>query len=299
LRFLIIGVSGFVGGHLARRLAEAGHMVEGWGRRLLPPPGLDAYASVDLLGPGLLPEPAAPWDGAVVLSGHSVPGHAWTEEMVFENLRMTAAALGHLARTSPGLRTLVASSAHVYAPAEHPVAEDEPLRPQGLYGLSKRLCEEWARNRGGALDLQIVRLFNQVGPGMPEGLLATDLMARLRSGEDPLVMKGSDTVRDFTDVRDGADALARLLTAELPEGGTWNLCSGRPTPVRDLARAAMEAVGAERGLRFLGDRPDTLVGDPSRLKAATGWEPRIPLARSLRDLAEAGGPIRTKGAGVR
>lgn len=209
-------------------------------------------------------------------------------EGVIENLSMTARVIDHLRDVSPGCRTVLVSSAHVYAPSERPHREDDPLRPRGDYGLSKLLCEDWGRARTSEeLPIAIVRPFNQVGPGMPKGLLVPDLLARLREGRPVLEMRGRDATRDFLDVRDGARALVALIESDWLPGATFNLCSGRPLRVSEWIAAVLAHLGETREVRFADPAPDTLVGDPSRLRAATGWRPEHTIEQTVAYLLEA------------
>jgi len=69
----------------------------------------------------------------------------------------------------------------------------------------------------------------------------------------------------------------------------YNVCSGRGVRLGDLLDRLLALAGVEVEIRpdpgrcRPSDIP-VLVGDPSRLRAATGWEPRIPLDRTLSDL---------------
>lgn len=286
LRVLIIGSSGFIGTHLAAHLQSLGHGVEGWGRRLRDPGSVDDYHSVDLLSGSTLEGREGPWGAAVLLAGHSVPG-GFTQALALENQRMWTNALDHLARVSPGLRVLVASSAHVYDLGPGRRLEDEPLQPQGLYGLSKERCEDVAQSHADRLDVQVVRLFNQLGPGLPAGLVVPDLLVRLRTSGGVLAMRGANSVRDFLDVRDGVRALAELLTVRAPIGSVWNLCSGQGYSIERLARTLVEQLGMDRDLEFASADVTRLVGDPGRLREATGWAPEYSLAESLASVIEA------------
>jgi len=69
------------------------------------------------------------------------------------------------------------------------------------------------------------------------------------------------------------------------------VCSGRGRRIRDLLDIILAASGAGVEVRVDPDRlrPSDVpaqVGDPARLRAATGWEPRIPLERTLQDLLD-------------
>ena len=284
MKVLVIGSSGFIGQALVARLLAAGHEVEAWDRREGEArPGL-TLRTVDLLGPAPLPLPEGPpWEAAFHLAAHAVPGITWTRERVLENLAMTARAFDHLAEHAPGCRAIFASSAFVYAPTPDPVREDAPLGSIHPYALSKQLGEAWAQSRRNELRVFIVRPFNQVGPGMPEGLLVPDLLARIRSGEAPLQMRGRNDLRDFLDWRDAMDAYLALLTVDAPSGRIWNLCSGRATPVAELVREVLDALHLSTEVNFADPAQEALVGDPTRLMGDTGWSPR----RSLRDTVAA------------
>lgn len=294
MRILVIGSSGFIGQALTRHLLEAGHAVEGWGRNA--PAARQGYTHriLDLLDPRSLAAERGPeqgrWDGAVHLAAHSVPGVSFTSDTVLENLRLAAHVLDHLARVQPGLRVIYLSSAHVYRAGLGQRHEDEELRPENAYGLSKQLCEAWARARDRELDVVVLRAFNQIGPGMRAGLLIPDLLSCLRSGTGPVLMRGTDSTRDFLDVRDGVAALARLLgtdaraAADVPSGSVFNLCSGDGRRVSALAQELMRRLGIQREIRFQPGAPPPLVGDPSKLARAIGWKPRYALSETLDDI---------------
>jgi GDP-4-dehydro-6-deoxy-D-mannose reductase len=97
-------------------------------------------------------------------------------------------------------------------------------------------------------------------------------------------------VRDITDVRDVVRAY-RLLVEYGEDGEVYNVCSGRGVTVREVAERLIEQ--ATRPLRLVVDpelvRPvdvPRLVGDASKLTAATGWRPEIPLERTLADVLD-------------
>jgi nucleoside-diphosphate-sugar epimerase len=242
---------------------------------------------VDLLAADPLPDPEGPPRVAYHLAAHAVPGAGFSRTLALENLRMTARVVDHLAERAPGCRTILASSALVYVPGPGPSREEDPVEPRDPYTLSKLLSETWARSRSEDLDVRIVRAFNQIGPGMPEGLLVPDLLRRIREGEDPIRMRGRDDVKDFLDVRDAAEAWAALARVDAPSGSAFNLCSGRPTKVSALVAAVLRALAIPRDVRFADGRVETRVGDPGKLRRASGWEPRRTLEDTVTTIVEA------------
>ena len=103
-------------------------------------------------------------------------------------------------------------------------------------------------------------------------------------------MGNLDAVRDFTDVRDVVRAYWMLLERGVP-GEVYNVCTGRGVRLSDLLERliALSGVRVEVHVDASRLRPadaPVLVGDPGRLRAATGWEPTIPLERTLADLLD-------------
>ena len=120
----------------------------------------------------------------------------------------------------------------------------------------------------------------------------TRQIARLEvDGGGTLLVGDLSGERDLTDVRDGCRAY-RLLLETAVEPGVYNLASGRSVRMSDvvdvlvqLTTVPIEVEQDESRLRP-SDIP-TLVGDPSKLRTATGWAPEIALAQTLADALEA------------
>jgi GDP-4-dehydro-6-deoxy-D-mannose reductase len=114
----------------------------------------------------------------------------------------------------------------------------------------------------------------------------------LENGDDPVTIRTGNpaTRRDYTDVRDVVRAY-RLLAASGEPGPAYNVCSGRVASAADLVAMLGEGCGVE----VVHDVDSALVrahevmeirGTPERLRAATGWEPEIPLVQTLADTVD-------------
>jgi len=316
VRVLVTGAHGFVGGHLLELLRTEHPEVEVFalvrprggapgarpGRAILLEGDLDDAAAVTAAVAIACP------DRIVHLAGQSSVHHSWIDPGA--TLRTNVMGVVHLMdavraeRLRP--RVLVVGSADEYGIVENPsipVREDTPLRPVSPYGVSKvaqgLLALEYAAPDGP--QVLRTRTFPHTGPGRGEAFAESSFarqIAEVAAGRRPpsLSVGNLEAVRDFTDVRDVVRAYWALLEAAAAGGtgrldGVYNVCSGRGVRLGDVLRQLVALAGVDVEIRQDPGRVrpsdiPVLVGDPSRLRAATGWEPRIALDRTLRDLLE-------------
>jgi GDP-4-dehydro-6-deoxy-D-mannose reductase len=195
---------------------------------------------------------------------------------------------------------LVVGSAEEYGmvePQDLPVRETSPLRPNSPYAVSKVAQGYLALQYALSHQMGIVRTrtFHHTGPGRGEAFAESSFARQLveieRGRRSAVLDVGNlEAVRDFADVRDVVRAYWLLLDRG-GAGEVYNVCSGQGVRIRDLLHTLIEASGIEAEVRVdparlrPSDIP-ALVGDPRKLQQATGWEPRIPLARTLADLLQ-------------
>ena len=140
----------------------------------------------------------------------------------------------------------------------------------------------------------VVRPFNHAGPRQSSryvlGALARQVAEVELGRKDRVEVGNLGVVRDFTDVRDVVRGY-RLLAGRGDAGEIYNLGSGRGTRLSDalatltsLARVPIEVHVDPARVRPV-DLP-LLVSDPSKLRAATGWEPRIAIEQTLGDMLQ-------------
>jgi len=236
------------------------------------------------------------------LAGQSSVHQSWLDPG--GTLRTNVLGLVHLldALRRRGLAptVLVVGSAEEYGmvePKDLPLPEGTPLRPSSPYAVSKVAQGLIALQYASPTGVRIVRTrtFHHTGPGRGEAFAESSFakqIAEIEAGLRPPVLHvgNLDAVRDYTDVRDVVRAYSALLERGAP-GEVYNVCSGRGLRIRELlesliglSRVAVEVRVDPERLRP-ADVP-ALVGDPRRLRETTGWEPRIPLTDTLRDLLE-------------
>jgi GDP-4-dehydro-6-deoxy-D-mannose reductase len=314
LRFLITGVGGFAGSHLADHLLAAAEAQEAanwevWGcdlsgaRRPYHAPSLQLRGA-DLCDPSAardLVEAARP-DRVFHLAGQAHVGDSWADpwRTIETNLRAQVNLLEAITAAGLEPRVLVVGSADEYGPVrpdELPLNEDRPLRPNSPYSVSKAGQDLLGLQYFLSHRLPVVRVrpFNHIGPRQSQRFAAAAFAAQIAAIEagqaEPVLKVGNLSARrDFTDVRDVVRAYALVL--ERGEAGeVYNIGSGRSWSIAELLEKLLDLASAkitvqtdERLLR-VADSPE-LVCDASRLEACTGWRPRITLEQSLADLLD-------------
>lgn len=176
------------------------------------------------------------------------------------------------------------------------VGEDRPLDPRNAYASSKVAQEyyasNWARVTGGSVAA--LRYHNVYGPGMPRDTpyagVAAIFTSALRRGEAPQVFEDGGQRRDFVHVRDVA--AATVLACEQHASGVraFNVGSGTPRTVGDMAQALAEALNGRKprvtGHFRLGDVRH-ITADSARLRTELGWAPRVSFSDGMAELARA------------
>jgi len=275
VRALVTGADGFVGGHLRAELGEAFVPFEG-----------------DVLDADALRAAARGVDAVVHLAAESSVAASWEDAFGAwrVNVDGTVNVLAAVAAESPGARVLLASTCEVYGNAARiPTPEEERIAPVSPYAASKAAAELACAASG--LDVVVARAANHEGPGRDDRFAVgswTRQIVRLEAeGGGTLLVGDLSAERDILDVRDVCRAYRLLLDRSVP-AGTYNVSSGETVTmervVELLVGLARVPVRVERDeSRVRPAEIPRLAGDPSRLQAATGWAPEIPLEQTLAD----------------
>ncbi len=199
---------------------------------------------------------------------------------------------------APDARIIAVGTGEVYGRADEiPTTEDAPLAPLSPYAASKAAAEVACGRaaRADGLDVIVARSFPHAGPGRTEdfaiGSWARQIARLEKEGGGPLLVGDLSVERDLTDVRDVCRAYRLLLDRDVA-AGVYNVATGRAVPLTRIVELLVESarvdVSVEQDAARLrpADVP-VVCGDASRLRAATGWRPEIPLATSLADALEA------------
>lgn len=300
MRALITGIDGFVGPYLARELrAQADWAVVGLGRH--PVAADHAVVVADLLDrervAAIVGEIAPTHLFHLAAQSHVPTSHSDGGATLHNNIAAQVNLLDACRALAAPPRILVVGSGEEYGlvhPDEVPIDEDQPLRPTSPYAVSKVAQDllGWQYFHAYGLPIVRVRPFNHLGPGQGDRFALAAFARQVAEAEaglrPPVVRVGNlDARRDFLDVRDVVRAYRLAATRGVP-GEVYNIASGVPIRIGDALDQLLALAGRPIVVEFdpARLRPSDLpviAADTARLRAATGWEPAIPFAQSLRE----------------
>jgi dTDP-L-rhamnose 4-epimerase len=180
-----------------------------------------------------------------------------------------------------------------------PVSEEQPANPRSVYATTKLHQEHLAfaceREEGPAVTA--LRYHNVYGPRMPRNTpyagVASLFRSQIARGGPPQVFEDGGQRRDFVHVSDVAGANVLALEREEPARGAFNISSGEPRTVLDLARALARALAAPEPVVTGEYRPGDVrhvVASPERARRELAYRARVGFAQGMAEFAHA--PLR-------
>ncbi len=179
------------------------------------------------------------------------------------------------------------------------VDEDARLDPRSSYAASKVAQEHytsaWVRQAGASAVA--LRYHNVYGPHMPRDTPYSGVAAIFRSalerGEAPQVFEDGGQARDFVHVDDVARAnvlaLRSVVEGDAGRFAAYNVCSGTPVTILDVARRVAAGRGGGVDPEVVGGaRPGDVrhvVASPARAAAELGFAAQVDPVEGLADFA--------------
>ncbi len=299
MKVLVTGSGGFIGGALVGRLRESGiEQIYGVSRK----PGLDVpgveHWSIDLADERCVPalcnfvEKVDP-DWIIHLAGSRGPKAA---SLWGANVSAAAHLLEAVRKCQSGARVAISGSAAEYgagAESGEAIGEANACRPSNEYGISK-YCQtlyalDFGRRHG--ISVNVLRLFNVVGKGMPDTLFCGAVLKRavrsLRDGSKIIEVGNLHSKRDYVTVTDVAEAFVGVCRSHC-EGEIFNICSGVPVASDTLLQTMLSMF--PETIRFhvnagLATRPEvsSIHGSWTKASDMFGFRPCTLLSDALHD----------------
>lgn len=172
--------------------------------------------------------------------------------------------------------------------------ENSLAKPTSVYGLSKLMQTEIGLYYYRVYDqkINIVRLANVIGLGLPGGFFFSDILRQLKEGKEKIIVGDLSSTRDFITVGDVVTGLKKIFETET-RGEVINLSSGKGTRLGEVAEMISQ-IFKERFNKSIvfeekvspQSKPSTSVLDNSKLFRLTGFRPRQISTEVMLDLLE-------------
>jgi GDP-4-dehydro-6-deoxy-D-mannose reductase len=302
-KILVSGVNGFVGKHLLREIVSRGHKAYGVGREETAHPEissiLSGYFIADLTrSEDVANLPLDEIDTVISLAGLARAGDSFKEPEKYLKINVDVASVlanEILSRNLPVRFIAISTGAAYDSNQSMPLTEESKLIENGSpYAKSKILMENALEKlRTAGLECVIVRPLNHIGPGQESGFLVPDLYQKIitaMQGAGNINVGDLTTKRDYTDVRDVAVAYVNLAEAGNLKYNLYNVCSGKSVAGEEILKTLLEEIGSSTQIKIEQDKalirpndPKDLYGSNKRISEATGWQPTIPLSKTIAD----------------
>ena len=316
MKYLITGISGFLGPHLAQKLIDNGHQVFG----LIRGTRGSEYDLLDLLDNDTLSKITFLYgdlihfrtmdkifkehifDGVFHLAAQTHPPTSFIDPIgTWEaNVMGSINLITALTDNQPNCRFIFCSTVEVYGNEGidgRKIKEDNMIWPANPYGASKcaidlYVCE---RMKNKQMKATVIRPFCFTGPRRGARFsIASDAVQiakmMLKKQEKILRIGNLDTIRAVTDVRDIANAFYLAMMNDNSIGKVYNVCGGEPLKMREYTKLLLKFSGLDNVEMKIDEklwRPIDIMyqdGDASLIKEELGWQPTIPIEQTIQDL---------------
>lgn len=316
MRFLITGITGFAGPHLANLLHEEGHEIAGLvrctnGREndIRDIVSDEVYKTIDFLQGDLTSTRVIDnifkeqtFDGVFHLAAQSHPPTSFTDPVgtMETNVMGSANLIQATTDNQPDCRLMFCSTSEVYGNVGEDgrkIQIDDTILPANPYGASKAATDLYMQERmtNGKLRGFITRAFSHTGPRRGKNFsISSDAfqIARMMKGyQDKTLLIGNlESVRVVIDVRDTVNAYYLAMMNGETDGAIYNVCGDTPQKMQYFADKLIEISGLEGVEQKIHPpfyRPIDIHyqhGDSTNLVADTNWSPTITIEQTLEDL---------------
>lgn len=306
---MVTGADGFIGSHLTEELVKKGEKVKAfclynsfgtWGWLDTLPPEIKNEIEVfmgDVRDPNGVRHAMEGQEIvyhlaaliAIPFSYHSPDSYVDT------NIKGTLNVL-NAARQVGTQHLLVTSTSEVYGTAQYvPIDEKHPYQGQSPYSATKigadRLAESFYRSFD--VPLSIVRPFNTYGPRQSARAVIPTIITQLLAGRTEIRLGSLAPTRDFNYVKDTAAGFMAIADCDAAVGQEINIATGREISIGDLADELIRQINPEARVVCEAERlrpgkseVERLLGDASKLRALTGWQPAYTFEQGLAQTIE-------------
>mgnify|MGYP001582542031 CR=1 FL=1 len=303
-KILVTGADGFIGSHLVEALVDAGCLVtafvfynsfNSWG-------WLDTFSQAKLKKIRVVP--------GDVRDSHAVREVMKGQDIVFHlaaligipfsyhspdlyldtNVKGTVNIL-QAAKDLATRKVLITSTSEVYGTALRvPIDETHPRQGQSPYSATKIAADALTEAFYCSFNLPVttVRPFNTYGPRQSARAIIPTIITQLLAGKREIQLGALNPVRDFIFVKDTVAGFLAIARSEKVIGQEINVARQMEISVEELAKKIIRKINPKAKIvsdrsRFRPSKSEVtrLLGDNTKLRILTDWEPRYDYEKGL------------------
>lgn len=173
-------------------------------------------------------------------------------------------------------------------PVNIPVRETDPSNPVNPYAIGKLTLEKYLHyfNYLYGVDYKILRYSNPYGerqnPYSKQGVISI-FLNKIKNGEKPIIFGDGSSVRDYIYIQDAINATLDIMKKKT-NFNIFNVGSGVGTSIRELIEVMSDVIGKRIEPEFK-ENPSTyipkIILDISRVEQETGWRPIFDLHQGV------------------
>jgi len=263
-RVAVTGAGGFIGASVMRALIEAGAeplAIIGPDNASTPS---GEVTQGNLTNPAFAAAALSSADGVIHLAARSGGIRTQGKDDILSFNQAITSSVFDAASVTTTKRVFAASSAVIYQDSLQPLVESDPMTPRdeaNPYAVSKMDDEQEGIGRTARGEISVVfgRLGNVIGPVPPNAPRRTtvvyDLISKAAAATKSIEVWGDGTaIRSFVHVDDVGAAIVKVFTSGA-SGEAYNIDSGDPVQMGDLAQLIRDRVAPAAELRFDPEKP--------------------------------------------
>lgn len=318
MKYLITGITGFLGPHLAKKIIENGDEVYGlvrinMGREndIRDILNDEIYSKIKFVYSDLCNYRTLrkifedyKFDGVFHLAAQTHPPTSFTDPIgTWEwNVMGSINLITCIKDLQPELKFIFCSTVEVYGNTGingEKLKETDKILPANPYGASKAAIDMYLQERiiNKQMNIVIIRPFCFTGPRRGYNFSissdAYQIAKIMKSKQEKILKIGNlDTIRAVTDVRDIANAFYLIMKSDKTNGKIINVCGGKPLKMRYYTEKLIELSNIKDIQMEIDEklwRPIDIQyqdGDNSLCKELINWEPEYDIDRTLKDLLD-------------
>jgi GDP-4-dehydro-6-deoxy-D-mannose reductase len=299
-KILITGAAGFFGKHMYKYLYNLRNNYDLICTDLMQPTDIcyKYFVPIDLSQSKPVEELIKQTIPDYIIHLAGVFGNKEYQEIYRGNVLSIAILFEAVRKYIPNSIIITTGSAAEYGnitPNQLPVDEQTYCIPVTIYGLTKYFSTQISQYYYHIHNIRsmIIRPFQLIGKGVPThlapGAFAGQLKECVAQSSKTIKVGNLESSRDFLDINDAVEATWMLCQHPAP-GEIFNLCSGKPTKMRDLLQQMIDYCKINANIeidpvRFKGKADVSVVyGNHQKLTKHCGWEPKRNLTQSIQSM---------------